>query len=237
LLREVVLDAHLRPSMEVHRRGLDRTWSRAAEASCSEQVTVESIGAGGWSTRATALPWSPERSHASAAREKFPLVALTADNGQKRLFGVDTGARETTVRANISNRLRLGAPRSGSKPWGAAGGVERRPTQTFPRLSLVITGHRVDISDVDLQRDNDDVVFVSVDGTLGSDRARGHLDDRFSERRSGRDDPAADRGRRVVPRRVPSARIPSGIPLDQDGGECGEPMVQCFDGTASMPSR
>ncbi len=100
----------------------------------------------------------------------YPMTRIQAGNGQSLLFGVDTGAGNTSITENIFTKLDFAETRTETITFGGAGGSERVETDVVDELALVITGHRVVLPDVPRELPFNDV-FVVTDGVLGSDLA------------------------------------------------------------------
>lgn len=99
-----------------------------------------------------------------------PLVRLTAADGQSLLFGLDTGARNTSIGGSIFDKLQFGTVQRRLETIGGLGGSRRVETEVVDKLALVITGHRFLLSLV-RREDHVGAIFVTADGTLGSDIA------------------------------------------------------------------
>jgi predicted aspartyl protease len=101
----------------------------------------------------------------------YPMTRIQAGNGQSLLFGVDTGAGNTSITENIFTKLDFAETRTETVTIEGAGGSERVETDVVDELALVITGHRFVLPDV-RRESSDDAVFIVMDGVLGSDLAR-----------------------------------------------------------------
>jgi predicted aspartyl protease len=100
----------------------------------------------------------------------YPMTRIQAGNGQSLLFGVDTGADNTSITENIFTKLDFAETRTETVTIVGAGGSEQVETDIVNELALVITGHRLVLPDVRRESPGGDV-FVVTDGVLGSDLA------------------------------------------------------------------
>lgn len=101
----------------------------------------------------------------------YPLVRLTAANGQRLLFGYDSGSRNTSVGRGIFKILTFPGVRTESQAIGGHAGVTTIETEVIDGFSLILDGLRYDIPDV-RREDHDDAKFVNMTGVLGSDIAQ-----------------------------------------------------------------
>ncbi|MDJ0840487.1 MAG: aspartyl protease family protein [Acidobacteriota bacterium] len=101
----------------------------------------------------------------------YPLVKTASADGQPLLFGLDTGAINTSVGPNLFDKLDLPTTPI-TVQVGSVGGFENMETVNTPKLSLRF-GKYLYTLEKPHREPNTDSFFVLMDGTLGSDAAAG----------------------------------------------------------------
>lgn len=102
----------------------------------------------------------------------YPLVEVTAVNGQRLLFGLDSGSGGSSITGNLLRKLPAARVRRERQTLGGHGGIQEVETEIVAELSLVVDRHRFDLKDV-RREEYDDALFVQIDGVLGADLLRG----------------------------------------------------------------
>lgn len=102
----------------------------------------------------------------------YPLVRLRSGDGYPLLFGLDTGARVTTITEQILAKASFASVREATVTVGGAGGFEDLDTRVAGPLELLVGRHRFTFAEARCEPD-DNAHFVALDGVLGSDAARG----------------------------------------------------------------
>ena len=98
----------------------------------------------------------------------YPIVILTNQDGTKLNFGLDTGARKTSITDNILKKISVNDVYIKKITIGSAGGFEKIESEIIPELTLILNGYSLHFNDIGT-RPGKRAVFVKLDGVLGSD--------------------------------------------------------------------
>jgi len=98
----------------------------------------------------------------------YPIVTLMNQEGTKLNFGLDTGARKTSITDNILKKINVNNVRIKKKTIGSAGGIEKIESKIIPELTLILNGYSFHFNDIGTRLGRS-AVFVKLDGILGSD--------------------------------------------------------------------
>jgi predicted aspartyl protease len=98
----------------------------------------------------------------------YPIVILTNQDGTKLNFGLDTGARKTSITDNILKKISVNDVYIKKITIGSAGGFEKIESKIIPELTLILNGYGLHFSDIGTRPERR-AVFVKLDGILGSD--------------------------------------------------------------------
>jgi hypothetical protein len=101
----------------------------------------------------------------------YPVVSLTDQSGVKLHFGLDTGARRTSISENFLAKVKVDNVQMKKKTIGSAGGFERVVSAVIPGLTLKIGKSAVKLQEVGTASQKG-AVFIKLDGTLGCDAWR-----------------------------------------------------------------
>jgi predicted aspartyl protease len=101
----------------------------------------------------------------------YPVVSLTDQSGVKLHFGLDTGARRTSISENFLAKVQVDNIKTKKKTIGSAGGFERIVSTVIPGLTLKIGKSAVKLQEVGTTPQKG-AVFIKLDGTLGCDAWR-----------------------------------------------------------------
>jgi predicted aspartyl protease len=101
----------------------------------------------------------------------YPVVALQNQDGIKLHFGLDTGARKTSLTDNILNKISVKNVHIKKKTIGSAGGLEKIESKIIPDLTLILSGYALHFRDIGTDPKIYGV-FIRLDGTLGSNIAK-----------------------------------------------------------------
>lgn len=98
----------------------------------------------------------------------YPIVTLMDHRGVRLNFGLDTGARKTSITDNILEKVDVNNVIIKKKTIGSAGGFERIESKIIPYLRLVLSGYELSFRDIGTNPVNPGR-FIKLDGILGSD--------------------------------------------------------------------
>ncbi|MCK4542518.1 MAG: aspartyl protease family protein [Spirochaetales bacterium] len=98
----------------------------------------------------------------------YPIVTLINQEGTKLNFGLDTGARKTSLTDNILKKINVNNIHIKNITLGSAGGLEKIESKIIPELTLILNGYGLHFNDIGTQPGSFPV-FVKLDGILGSD--------------------------------------------------------------------
>ncbi|MPY87552.1 MAG: hypothetical protein GEU99_06500 [Luteitalea sp.] len=108
----------------------------------------------------------------------YPVVTTRSENGRKLRFGMDTGARNSSIRENILRKIPAPKVKTEKRRMGSAGGWETANVKVLPELTVVLSGYRLLFENI-ATSPSDLATFVTLDGVLGNDiadRAKLRLD-------------------------------------------------------------
>ncbi len=100
----------------------------------------------------------------------YPIIRLWTEDGTGLNFGMDTGARRSSIQDNIFGKVG-GGNRNKKIMIGSAGGMERTDVKILDHLSLVFNRLLLKFEKIATQP-ADPGVFIKLDGVLGSDIAQ-----------------------------------------------------------------
>jgi hypothetical protein len=95
-------------------------------------------------------------------------VRLKSAEGVELNFGLDTGAKSTSIRENIIAKVTGERPTDKTITLRSAGGAERVESKVLQNLELVLDGHRLTFENI-ATNPSDPAAFIKLDGVLGSD--------------------------------------------------------------------
>lgn len=98
----------------------------------------------------------------------YPIVTLINQEGTKLNFGLDTGARKTSLTDNILKKISVNNVHIKKKTIGSAGGFEKIESKIIPELTLILNGYGLHFNNIGTHPAKGSV-FVKLDGVLGSD--------------------------------------------------------------------
>jgi hypothetical protein len=98
----------------------------------------------------------------------YPIVRLRTADGVPLNFGLDTGAKTSSIRRTIFRKIPAGEVSASSQTVGSAGGTESEDVEVLPSLALDLTGYRLSFRNI-ATRASAPTDFVRLDGVLGSD--------------------------------------------------------------------
>jgi gag-polyprotein putative aspartyl protease len=98
----------------------------------------------------------------------YPIVRLRSEEGIPLNFGLDTGARESWITANLLKKINYSHTTSSTKKIGSAGGWEKVDSKVLPELSLFLNEYQLTFKNIGTRPARLDE-FVELDGVLGSD--------------------------------------------------------------------
>lgn len=101
----------------------------------------------------------------------YPIVRLQSGEGTVMHFGLDTGARTSSIRRNIFTKVTGDTSGRKTTTIGSAGGMEEAEVQVLTRLELILHNARLSFQNIST-RPSDPATFVRLDGVLGSDIAK-----------------------------------------------------------------
>lgn len=100
----------------------------------------------------------------------YPMVELLSESGIPMFFGLDLGARSSSITNHIFQRLDVLPSGTKQETVGSAGGFEKLEIKTLPKLTLFLSDYRLQFSDIQT-RPAKGVIFLKPDGVLGADIA------------------------------------------------------------------
>lgn len=103
----------------------------------------------------------------------YPMVVLRSDEGVPLYFGLDTGARNTSIKENIFKKVNVGQVRHVRGISVGAGGSERVTKKEVKDLSLVWEPYIFHFEEIRTGTGVKGAVVVEPDGKLGGNLARG----------------------------------------------------------------
>jgi len=96
---------------------------------------------------------------------------LMNQEGIKLNFGLDTGARKTSITDNIIQKIGINNVRIKKKIIGSAGGLEKIKSKIITDLTLILNGYALHFKNIGTSPKKTGI-FVRLDGTFGSDIAK-----------------------------------------------------------------
>ena len=100
----------------------------------------------------------------------YPIVELVSENGVLLYFGLDTGARTSSITENIFPKLESQSIETKKEMIGSAGGFEKLERKILPHLVLHLGEYSLQFNDIKTLPSKG-VVFIKSNGVLGSDIA------------------------------------------------------------------
>ncbi|MGE5499771.1 MAG: aspartyl protease family protein [Syntrophothermus sp.] len=121
----------------------------------------------------TILPFTSDKT-SSASRKNFiwfgyPAVSLSDSSGSELLFGLDTGAKATSLSQYYE--VSAGSGTSETKTYGGAGGFEKMEVLNLKNISFNFTGSRVLFPEI-YKKNHNFTSTVRLHGVIGSDLPR-----------------------------------------------------------------
>lgn len=101
----------------------------------------------------------------------YPVVRGMTETGQPLLFGLDTGSRNTSLDENIFRKTTFTSITTDSVHIGGVGGFEWLPAQIATDFRFIVSDHLFHMPKAQSEV-HEDVLFLAIDGVLGSDIAR-----------------------------------------------------------------
>ena len=103
----------------------------------------------------------------------YPIVQVIGDNGTRLNFGLDTGARRSSIRGNIFKKISAEDTTTRTKRIGGAGGFEQIESKVIPELTIYLKHHALHFKKIGTNPMREET-FVRLDGVLGSDISKKH---------------------------------------------------------------
>ena len=97
-----------------------------------------------------------------------PVVKLTSADGIPLNFLLDLGANKTSITENIFKKIRFKNVRTKKATIAGAGGFERIEKKVVSDFTLFLDDYELNFEEIGT-RCRDQIEFIKVDGTLGSD--------------------------------------------------------------------
>lgn len=121
----------------------------------------------------TILPFTSDKA-ASASRKNFiwfgyPVVSLSDSAGSELLFGLDTGAKATSLSQHYEAGANTGTAET--KTYGGAGGFEKMEVLNLKNISFNFTGSRVFFPEI-YKKNHNLTSTLRLHGVIGSDLPR-----------------------------------------------------------------
>ncbi len=101
----------------------------------------------------------------------YPVVKLMTADGQPILFGLDTGARKTTITENIFKKIKSEKASLINRTSWSAGGIERIRSKVIPNQTFLLDEYAINFDKIETSAPKN-ALFVKLDGTIGSDLAK-----------------------------------------------------------------
>ncbi|MCD4665868.1 MAG: hypothetical protein K8R68_11415, partial [Bacteroidales bacterium] len=98
----------------------------------------------------------------------YPIVKLINKESIELLFGLDTGAKNTSIRNNIFKKISNNNVTVKNTTLGSAGGFEEIETKEISDFTLILNNYTVYFQNIKTHP-VDGTTFVKLDGFLGSD--------------------------------------------------------------------
>jgi len=158
-----------------------------------EQMRVEIDYANGMTTLTR-----PGRGPAEQARNLFwlgyPMVGLRSRDGVPLYFGLDTGARDTSLNENILNKASLGVVGGARRFSIGAGGAEAVVSRRVVGFSVLLGGREFLFEKISIKDGVKNLAVFAPDGRLGGDVAfRGKMIVDFANGRFELEAPLSER--------------------------------------------
>ncbi|MCO6490197.1 MAG: retropepsin-like domain-containing protein [Phaeodactylibacter sp.] len=102
----------------------------------------------------------------------YPIVELQSETGVPLAFGLDSGSANTSLSAPIFGKLKPKKVYRDTIKVGGAAGFEQYETRIAPKTALQVGKYLFELKDVREERE-EHAFFFKLDGTIGSDLARG----------------------------------------------------------------
>ena len=100
----------------------------------------------------------------------YPIVSLWDRQGQRLHFGLDTGARKSSLTENILKKITFDDVHTKSVHVGSAGGFEKTESKIIPDISLILNDYSLNFHNIETHSQMKKMSsFVQLDGILGSD--------------------------------------------------------------------
>ena len=101
----------------------------------------------------------------------YPMVVLRGENGVPLYFGLDTGARDTSLKPNAVRKIDLGPLETSQGMTIGAGGREVNTRRRARDVSVLLGDRRLRFQRITVREGVKDLVILAPDGQLGSDVA------------------------------------------------------------------
>lgn len=98
----------------------------------------------------------------------YPLVLMKSGQGVPLCFGLDTGARRSSITRNIFNKITVAGVESRNEKIGGAGGFEKITVDEIPEMTIYLNSTRLRFENIKTLPPPG-AVFFTPDGVLGSD--------------------------------------------------------------------
>jgi len=98
----------------------------------------------------------------------YPIVELISDGGIPVLFGLDLGARSSSITNHIFQRINVLPSDTKQENVGSAGGFEKLEIKVLPELTLLFDNYRLQFNNIQT-RPAKGAIFIKPDGILGAD--------------------------------------------------------------------
>ncbi len=104
----------------------------------------------------------------------YPLVITSDQNGTPLIFGVDTGAKRSSITHQLLKKINKDSLSDQKILIGSAGGTEKIASKTLPALDIRINDRLLHFTKIGTSVAKSGV-FFKRDGTLGNDVAQGRI--------------------------------------------------------------
>ncbi len=100
----------------------------------------------------------------------YPVVELLSESGIPMIFGLDLGARSSSITDHIFQKIDILPSGTKQETVGSAGGFEKLEIKSISELTLFLGNYRLQFGDIQT-RPTRGAVFIKPDGVLGADIA------------------------------------------------------------------
>lgn len=104
----------------------------------------------------------------------YPLISTTDKNGVPLIFGIDTGAKRSSITHNILKKISTDSVITKKIEVSSAGGSERISSKIIPALDIRLNEHMLHFTNIGTTASKSSI-FFKRDGVLGSDIAAGRI--------------------------------------------------------------